>query len=109
MVARDLISNTFRGMSSSAVDFNSEVIRKNKSFREGSLPDNEAPLLVMSTKTRGDKNGDYCGVYNRSIKTQEGQTDNGPTDAPRKNPCGKGKSKLYNINKKQLRYEESEW
>ena len=93
MVARDLKSNTFQGMSSSAIDFNGEVIRKNKGFKKGSLPNNEAPLLVMSI-TKKNKNGDYCGVYT-GIKTQDGQTENDPTDAPRRNSCGKGKGKVY--------------
>ena len=66
--------------------FDGEVIRKNKSFKRGSRPE-EVCLVSNGVKSSKGKNGKYCGVY-YTTKSQSKDS-----DAPKTKKSWKGKSR----------------
>ena len=96
MVARDLFDLKVKDLGDKATvrsTFNGEVVRKNKSFKPGSRPD-EAVLYSMGVKTSYGKNNKYCGMYN--VKTQKCSDASFITK-------GKGKSKRRYKNKRNMK------
>ena len=65
--------------------FDGEVIRKNKSFKRGSRPE-EVCLVSNGVKSSKGKNGSYCGVYYTKSQSKD-------SDAPMTKKSWKGKSK----------------
>ena len=110
MVARENLDSQVKDLVNKVMipsTFNGEVIRKNKSFKHGSHPD-EAILVAMGVKTSVGRKHDHCGLYMASTQSENA------SDASFKIK-GKGKIKTksrqkwskQNKNKKQTMYKRS--
>ena len=93
MVARENIDSQVKNLVNKVMNpstFNGEVIRKNKSFKHGSHPD-EAILVAMGVKTSVGRNNDHCGLY--SANTQSENTSDASFETKGKGKKQKAKEK----------------